>query len=174
MNGVNGGYAYPDTDYDAADGDYYVYGFRVPLLVVSTYTIPGHISGAITSGPTYHENPPYIHDFGSILGYVEYSFSLSPYDGGTSCGIEGFFDSTCSYPFADYFALDGMYECSLPPGCGTGWGGYPLSDFFSQGITIPRTFTTITGGKYSSSCFVSSSAAAGCFPSNFPSDPDDE
>jgi len=44
-------------------GSGYVYGFRVPLMVVSPYARPGHISHVI-------------HDFGSILKYVEENFGL--------------------------------------------------------------------------------------------------
>jgi phospholipase C len=44
----------------------YVYGFRVPLLVISPYiTKPGYIS---------HVN----HDFGSILKFIENNFGLTP------------------------------------------------------------------------------------------------
>jgi phospholipase C len=55
------------------------YGFRVPLLVVSPWTgikhqdgtYSGYISGnTITQGEVF----PYIHDFGSILAYIEYNF----------------------------------------------------------------------------------------------------
>jgi len=45
-------------------GSGYVYGFRVPLIVVSPYAQAGYIS---------HTN----HDFGSILNLIEKSFSLS-------------------------------------------------------------------------------------------------
>ena len=41
----------------------YVYGFRVPLIVVSPYAKAQHISHAQ-------------HDFGSILKFVETTFSL--------------------------------------------------------------------------------------------------
>lgn len=41
----------------------YIYGFRVPLIVVSPYARPGYIS----------KNQ---HDFGSILKYIEGTFSL--------------------------------------------------------------------------------------------------
>jgi phospholipase C len=40
-----------------------VYGFRVPLIVMSPYTKPAYIS---------HVN----HDFGSILKFIETKFSL--------------------------------------------------------------------------------------------------
>jgi phospholipase C len=44
-------------------GSGYVYGFRVPLIVVSPYAKPGYIS---------HQ----IHDFGSILNFIEQDFGL--------------------------------------------------------------------------------------------------
>ena len=44
-------------------GTSYVYGFRVPLLVVSAYTPAGYVSNAN-------------HDFGSILRFVETNFGL--------------------------------------------------------------------------------------------------
>jgi phospholipase C len=45
-------------------GSGYVYGFRVPLIVVSTYAKAGHISHLT-------------HDFGSILNFIEQVFNLS-------------------------------------------------------------------------------------------------
>jgi phospholipase C len=45
-------------------GSGYVYGFRVPLIVVSAYAKPAHIS---------HVN----HDFGSILNLIEGTFGLA-------------------------------------------------------------------------------------------------
>lgn len=55
----------------------YVYGFRVPLLVVSAYAKQGYISRACgqpgqPSCP--NEKQQYIHDFGSILNFIEYAF----------------------------------------------------------------------------------------------------
>ena len=46
---------------DAGD----VYGFRVPLIVVSPYAKAKYIS-----------TTPYVHDFGSILHFVEKTFNL--------------------------------------------------------------------------------------------------
>jgi phospholipase C len=45
-------------------GSGYVYGFRVPLIVIAPYAKPGYIS---------HIN----HDFGSILNFVEQNFGLA-------------------------------------------------------------------------------------------------
>jgi phospholipase C len=69
-------------------GQQYVYGFRVPFLVVSAYVketngSPGYISGTI-------QNPIY-YDFGSIQKFIEKTYGISneiyPY-----------------YHYADYFA----------------------------------------------------------------------
>ncbi|MGA7850534.1 MAG: alkaline phosphatase family protein, partial [Terriglobales bacterium] len=43
----------------------YVYGFRVPLIVVSPYAKAQYIS-----------TTPYVHDFGSILHFIEKTFNL--------------------------------------------------------------------------------------------------
>jgi phospholipase C len=45
-------------------GQSYVYGFRVPLLVVSAYTPAGYVDDAT-------------HDFGSMLRFAESNFGLS-------------------------------------------------------------------------------------------------
>ena len=73
-------------------GQKYVYGFRVPLLVVSPYVKltngnPGYISGPKTS--------PIYYDFGSILLFIENTFGLL---GGSVQGINPI------YPYADQFA----------------------------------------------------------------------
>ncbi len=51
---------WPTEDWGAG----YIYGFRVPLLVVSAYTPAGYVDNAN-------------HDFGSLLGFVETNFKLS-------------------------------------------------------------------------------------------------
>jgi phospholipase C len=61
-------------------GSGYVYGFRVPLIVVSPYARPNHIS---------HK----IHDFGSILKFVETVFGLP------------------SLGYADTYAPDDLSDC---------------------------------------------------------------
>ncbi len=72
----------------------YVYGFRVPLLVVSAYTPPGYVSGAL---PPYGngEDPIHTHDFGSMLAFIENNFGLPIGSIGPTL-----------YPFADAFAPD--------------------------------------------------------------------
>jgi phospholipase C len=94
----------------------YTYGFRVPLLVASAYTPAGYVSGnTITQGEVF----PYIHDFGSILAFIENNFgvpigSINP-----------------SYHFADNYAPDWENGRNIP-----------LSDFF--GLTTPRPYAPIT------------------------------
>jgi hypothetical protein len=51
----------------------FVYGFRVPMLVVSAYTKAGYVSGAL---PSPGEDPAHTHDFGSILAYIEQNFGI--------------------------------------------------------------------------------------------------
>ncbi len=67
-DGWGGGYDHvaPNVINDGASwGSGYVYGFRVPLIVVSPYANPGYISHVT-------------HDFGSILKFVETTFNLPP------------------------------------------------------------------------------------------------
>jgi len=52
----------------------YVYGFRVPLLVVSEYTPPHTVSGFAPPTPTYPPPADWTHDFGSILAFTESNF----------------------------------------------------------------------------------------------------
>jgi len=79
----------------------YVYGFRVPLLVVSEYTQAHYVSGACGNCP--NKVFPFVHDFGSILAFTEHNFGMQ----------------TIAKPYyADFNALDGAN------------GNTPLSDFF--------------------------------------------
>jgi hypothetical protein len=100
----------------------YVYGFRVPLLVVSAYTgAPGkgYVSGAISGPPSYPPPPQFTHDFGSILAFIENNF-------GIPIGSIG----PIQYRFADFFA----------PEFQQGSGVVPLADFFQFPY---RNFTPI-------------------------------
>jgi phospholipase C len=63
------------------NGIQYVYGFRVPLLVVSAYAKQGYTS-----------NVP--HDFGSILSFIEHTFNITT-------------EINPPYHYADFFAPDG-------------------------------------------------------------------
>jgi phospholipase C len=93
-NGPDG----PGIGYPNSTGDKYVYGFRVPLLVVSTFAKQGHISGT--------KQNPIIYDFGSILQFIENTF-LAP---------KTFINPI--YPYADQFAalrpnadLSDFFDC---------------------------------------------------------------
>jgi hypothetical protein len=131
----------------------YVYGFRVPLLVVSAYAKQGYISGKL---PSPGEVPPYIHDVGSILNFIEYAFGQGGQPLGGTGGISP------SYPYADHFAPDGPVVFPSSP--------YSLSDFFD--FANQRTFTPLTQGiNYKTQCFITPDTQ-GCFPGFTPSDPD--
>jgi phospholipase C len=155
-------------------GSEYVYGFRVPLLVVSAYNYraqnaSGYISGAcVAPGNCPNKMPPYIHDFGSILNFIEYAFgnNQQPLHFGGFPPTSGI---SPSYPYADVFAPDGFVVCGticLHP--------YSLSDFFNFGGG-PTTFVPFTpqqGINYTTQCFITPKAQA-CFGTNFkPTDPD--
>jgi hypothetical protein len=135
-------------------GSEYVYGFRVPLLLVSAYAKQGYISGALHS---QGEVQPFIHDFGSILNFIEYAFGQNGQPLGGVGGISP------SYPYADVFAPDGhnVYPPSL----------YSLSDFFD--FKNQRAFEPVAteGINYATQCFLTPSAQ-GCFPGFQPADPD--
>ena len=137
------------------NGQQYVYGFRVPLLVVSAYlkqtsqTYTGYISGKIGS--------PINYDFGSILKFIEETFLP-----GNTVGINPI------YPYADQFVTQNVND---------------LSDFFQcftqacqnafQPIALaanPQYCNNNTGGCGQTSC------NAACFINypGSPRDPDDE
>ena len=99
------------TNINGTWGCGYTYGFRVPLLVVSAYTKAGYVSGSIAPGQP-GEVYPYIHDFGSILRFIEKNFGLT------------YIVPTPSGQYADYNAPDNGEV--VPPHD----GHVPLSDFF--------------------------------------------
>jgi hypothetical protein len=107
--------------------------------------------------PNQGEVQPYIHDFGSILNFIEYNFGENQHSLG---------EIYPQYHYADYYAPDGpaVYPPSL----------YSLSDFFPS-FTNPRKFTPFTQGiNYATQCFITPKIQ-GCFGSNFtPSDPDSD
>jgi hypothetical protein len=156
-------------------GSEYVYGFRVPLLAVSAYNYrptgaTGYISGACGPAQQYscpNELPKYIHDFGSILNFIEYAFGT----GGQPLHVAGYpAESGISplYPYADVFAPDG------PTVCTTCTYPYSLSDFFNFN-SGPTAFTPFTQGiNYRTQCFLTPSVED-CFGASFtPADPDDD
>jgi hypothetical protein len=122
------------SGYSNATGGQYVYGLRVPLLVVSAYSKPGYISGPV-SNPQCATNT-YCHDFGSILNFVEYVFGPPGQHLGGTGGISP------SYNYADALVQD----MGTPP------NNYSLYDFFD--FTQFHNFTKITGAKYPTISFV--------------------
>ena len=73
----------PPTILAQPEGDYQ-YGFRVPLIAISAYTPRGYINNVR-------------HDFGSILRFIEFNFSLPVgglnfADARASSDLTGFFD----------------------------------------------------------------------------------
>ena len=114
----------------------YTYGFRVPLLVVSEYTKPGTVSGALSSDtiPTLaqYTNIPksWEHDFGSLLNFTEQNFSLPPI-------------APAGYSYADSNTFDTTYQNQTV---------VPLWEFFTSSAKLP--FTTISA-PYSASYFES-------------------
>jgi hypothetical protein len=116
-------------------GSQFVYGFRVPLLVVSAYSPKrGYVSGPATSSSVTacpkSPNPRYCHDFGSILNFIEYAFG----SGGASLG-----EIYSDYHYADYYALDGPNNSTCKPAVCP----YGLSDFFNFALP-PAVFTPIS------------------------------
>ena len=136
----------------------YVYGFRVPLLVVGAYVKQvtpqgGYISGSCSpSGTSCKPAVPFVHDFGSILSFVEAAFGLP--------------EISPSYHYADYLAPDAPNS----PGCTPQLCPYGLSDFFNFGQTA-RSPILIKGAKYDTSCFLNPSS---CFGASYPAPPDDD
>ena len=128
-----------------------------------TYSKPnwsGYISGALPPyGPG--EQQPYVHDFGSILNFVEYAFGQG---GKPITSAEGIYPA---YPYADYYAPDGYFETK-------GTNPYSLADFFPNNFQNPlRPFTPITQGvNYPGQCFIEPTVSS-CFGPGFtPLDPD--
>ena len=141
----------------------YVYGFRVPLLAVGAYVKQvtpqgGYISGTPGQGG---EIQRYVHDFGSILNFIEYAFGT----GGNPLGGQGGIAGTTDYPVADWLAPDGPNT----PGCSKTLCPYGLSDFFNFSQT-PRNPIWIKGYKYNTGCFLNPTS---CF-SNYPAEPDND
>lgn len=102
----------------------YVYGFRVPLLVVSNWTPPGYVSGACSPSTCPNMQPEWTHDFGSILAFIENNFTYG-------LGLYLPPIAPAPYTYADQNSLDRTYN-GLP--------AVPLWDFF-QGPQ--RNFTSI-------------------------------
>ncbi len=137
-------------------GSQNVYGFRVPLLVVSAYSPKrGYVSGMaannrVTSCPTTPSSR-YCHDFGSILNFIEFVF-------GTKNKSLG--EIYPAYHYADYYALDGPNNSTCKPSTCP----YGLSDFFNFALP-PAVFTPIST-PYDANYFINYTAA--------PTPPDDD
>jgi hypothetical protein len=150
--------------YSNNTGSQYVYGFRVPLMVVSAYAKKGYISGALPPyGPG--EVVPFVHDFGSILNFIEYAFGHH----GIPLSFPGFPGKGISpaYPYADYLAPDGPFsDHTLTL--------YSLSDFF-EFDKPPRKFRPIAIAppyqQYDANYFENYGLHPGDHP---PADPDDD
>jgi phospholipase C len=136
--------------YPNGTGQQFVYGFRVPLLVVSAYA-----KQSAERAPYTGYISDYNHDFGSILNFIEYAFGQEGKILGAPCGI-----GPCEYPYADYFA----------PEIAQG-DPFGLSDFFDF-IQSPIPFRTIQGAKYPPRCF-HKPKGPGCF-FTYPLDADDD
>jgi hypothetical protein len=145
----------PCTGYSNRTGQQYVYGFRVPLLVVGAYARQGYISGANVFPPNCASPNTYCHDFGSILNFVEYAFGT----GGNPLGGTG--GISPNYLYADRLVMDTQPS---PP------NNYSLYDFFD--FTTSHAFQTINGWKYSPDCFPHPKDP-NCFQT-YPMDPDND
>ena len=133
----------------SGNGQQDVYGFRVPLVVISPYAKQGYISGP-PSNPTCPNF--YCHDFGSMLNFVEYAFGTNR----NSLGTIG----PSQWPYADFFVQD----TSPAP------NNYSLYDFFDWSQK-PRPFVPITGAKYATNCFFNPTS---CFAHFRPEEPDND
>ena len=85
---------------------------------VGTYS--GYVSGACAPGKCPNKVFPYVHDFGSILSFIEWNFSAPP---------------NSLPPIAPPYYADVNAPDNVSP-------NIPLSDFF--GLSKPRPFTSIT------------------------------
>jgi len=149
-----------DCGYSNGTGGKYVYGFRVPLLVVGAYVQQvtqqgGYISGANVYPPVCAPPNTYCHDFGSILNFIEYAFGTG------SAPLGGVGGISPDYNYADVLVMD---KPQSPP------NNYSLYDFFD--FTTFHNFRPISGVKYQPSCF-QNPGGQGCF-TTYPVDPDND
>jgi len=159
----------PCTGYSGGGGNgkQYVYGFRVPLLVVGAYTQQVTPQGGYISGPQSNPTCPgsyYCHDFGSILNFIEYAFGTGGYPLGIAPPNGAGISQDPTWPYADYFAMDYSPHVQY---------SYSLSDFFNFSPSSFHSFQTIQGAKYGETCFHNPNQT-GCFPGTYPMDPDND
>jgi hypothetical protein len=146
------------SGYSNKTGQQYVYGFRVPLLVIGAYT--NNFPGGYISGPPSNPNcgqpgSYWCHDFGSILNFIEYAFGL-PQGGISSSNLD---------PYADALAMDAPPTCTACT--------YSLSDFFTFSPSNFHAFQPIIPLEYGPSCF-HNPYGTGCFHDTYPQDPDND
>jgi hypothetical protein len=140
------------------------------MLVISAYNkhtanngdgFIGYISGACgqPGQPTCpNEGPGLVHDFGSILNFIEWAFGT----GGNFLSLPGYPPSSGispGYEFADWLAPDG-------PNAGCSSCTYGLSDFFN--FSHKSSFVQITSYAYFPTTFENWGVNDG----NVPTDPD--
>jgi hypothetical protein len=122
------------------NGKEYVYGFRVPLLVVSPYVKLTNGKPGYISSPKGSQNPIY-YDFGSILKFIENTFLPS------STFINP------SYPYADQFVDTANRNADL-------------SDFFDYTQTQRQFSPLITLHNDSTLCSYSKCPSNECQPNS--------
>lgn len=113
----------------------YVYGFRVPLLVVSEYTPAEYVSGALPSpGAQYFQ-----HDFGSILAFTEKNFTNQGYNLPPI--------APTGFTYSDQNTLDAVYINNQKV--------VPLWDFFLASKPRPFTYINPLSPEHTASFFES-------------------
>jgi phospholipase C len=124
----------PGIGYSNDTGGQYVYGFRVPLLVVSTFAKQHYISGPKTS--------PIYYDFGSILRFIENTFLPS----------NTFINPT--YPYADQFVAFGKNDLSDFFGCFTQACQNPFQPITLVNNSQLCTQTLCKSNQCDATCFI--------------------
>jgi len=144
----------------------YTYGWRVPFLVVSKWTPNGYVSGACGTtqkglSPCPQPGPYNVHDFGSILAFIENNFlgltGIGTINSTTDSG-NGY--SGTGYPFADAY---------YPEGQVSGGPYLPLGDFFGLWWNSENSVCTQQGTN--DGCPRSFDAIQCVFPTNYNGDP---
>jgi len=104
--------------------------------------------------PCPNEKRPYIHDFGSILNFIEYAFGLGEID-------------PYRYHYANYWAPDGPNACTT---CTFGLADF-FVDFTKNPTPTPFTAIALPSPYYNATYFENFGLNQGDPP---PSDPDDD
>jgi len=155
QNGTNynGCFFPPPPSYTSGNwGCGYTYGWRVPFLVISQWTPAGYVSGACTENVNCPQpGPYYVHDFGSILAFIENNFfGLSGIGTINSTTDSGNGQSGTGYPFADAYYPEGQVNGGPYLPLGDFFGLYSNSENYSSysnycqtSGNCPRSFETI-------------------------------